>query len=238
MTILESLKKNLIGVDCIETTDLIHKIQFDTGLTYESIRCNTFRYKEKLPNWFSENYTYVSYGLGRRSLVKKGGSKIELKFNKDFIYDFLFNDLDRNYYITTFPCQYGEDVKYLLNNGFVNINCIEKNLKNLEIYKNNGFNTNDYNYKFTDIINYIKTDVLYYDSCSHLNKCHIKDLEVMNELDTKYNFITFKNINNKLSNNNLTDFIKSKLYNYFLIDKKEYISMTQKMIVFNFEKKI
>jgi hypothetical protein len=236
MTILESLERNLIGLNYIETPDLINKIASDTGLTYESVRCNTFRYKEKLPEWFFKNYTFISNGKGRRSVIKSGGTDYKLKFNKDFVYDFLFKDLDRKYYITTFPGQYGEDVKYLLNNGFKNINCIEKNSSYLNYYKSNCYKTNDYNDKFIDIINELETDVLYYDSCSYLNKYHIKDLEVINNLNTKYNFITFKNINNKLSNYNLIDFVKSKLNKYQLIDKMEYISMTQKMIVFKFEK--
>ena len=90
MTIIESLKNNLESKDFWKTTDLINKISLDTGLTYESCRCNTFRYKEKLPNWFYDNYTYISNGIGKSSYVEKGKSNNELEFNKNFVYEYLY----------------------------------------------------------------------------------------------------------------------------------------------------
>ena len=240
MTTLESLRNNLEGVYKISIPDLVSKISIDTGHTYESVRCNTFRYTGILPNWFYNEYTHQRNGRGRTSYVIRGNSERELKFNKDFVYDFLFDisskslkGISNDLVVTTFPGITGEDVKYLLDRGFSNINCIEKNVNHFNKYKELKYNTNDYNDSFDNVIRNLYTDILYYDSCALFSKCHQDDLEIINTLDLQYVYLTFKNIESK----KMCRRIKNILSNYKYIDKMEYVSRTQKMIVYKYGKK-
>jgi hypothetical protein len=238
MTIKEALIKNIVKKEYWETKDLISEISNSTGYTYEVCRANTFRFQEKLPKWFFENYTYISNGPGKKSNIIKKPSTRKIDFNKIDIYNFLFKEIDRNKFITTFPGYYGNDVIYLLKNGFKNINCVEKNKYVFDEYEKLRLNTNNFNDNLFDIINKIKTDVLYYDNCSSYYKKNDYELNIINNQKIEYVFVTFKMINNKFCDYDLINYVKNKLYNFIYKDDEIYKSRTQKMIVMKFEKKV
>lgn len=225
--------------DFWETPDLLKRISRDTGITYESCRCNTFRHLENLPDCFFKNYKYISNGKGKPSNIIKGNSNKILEFNKNEIYKFLFDNENKNKIVTTFCGYKGNDVKYLLENGWNFINCIEKSPKILNIYKQLKYNSCNYLGDFHDVIYGIKTDILYFDSCSYFNNTKIqKDINIINNLKIEKVFITLQNINNKYCDYNLKNKLTELLYNFIYINERAYVSRTQKMIVFKFEKKV
>jgi len=236
MTINESLKNRIVENDEWVTKDLIKLISSDTGYTYESCRCNTFRHIENLPDWFFNNYKYISNGTGKPSrIIKEKFDKI-ISFNKDFIYEWLFNKLNKNSKILTFCGYCGNDVKWLIDNNYIDITCVDKNRKILNTYEELKYKSKNICVKYNKIN--LDFDIVFYDSCSYFCKNIEKDLILTNISKINNFFITVQNINNKYCNNNLIKYITDSMYNFNLIDIKTYTSRIQKMIVFKFENKI